>query len=416
MDAVVEQIAKTSPGALRGVRIVCVQHLLETTGSLFEAFVRLGCAPENIHVLGKCYSTSSLIETRLEHAGYDVLGWQGVVERGRFTAAIRRNIGVLWSRVEALAKPGDRAMVVLDDGGRCRQFIPASFDTRRIVAVEQTTSGLKYRPSRRRVPTVEVAGSAAKRVLEPPAVTASIMRFIVPQLDRSGGGPVIGVIGLGTVGQDVARTLLNEGREVNVYDKDPTFRSMSAGAKWCDSLQKLFETLYCVLGCTGEDLLRGAGAWIGRLKGRRVLASCSSEDIEFRSLLQRAEPIDGHDPMGHVEIRLPAGSLSILRGGYPANFIGTKNSGPVALIQVTRALLLAGVCQAAKLSSIPPSDLPRRIMLDPELQTVTGRAFLTPGRKHWFGSGGEPVLDVNWVAAHSSGTRVLDTGAVDGKR
>jgi hypothetical protein len=266
------------------------------------------------------------------------------------------------------------------------------------------------------VPTVEVAGSAAKRILEPPAVTASIMRFIMPRLELSAGRGVIGIIGLGTVGQDVARRLLSEGREVSVYDKNPKYRCMLKGAKWCASPQKLFEASDCILGCTGENVFDGADSWIAGLKGNRVLASCSSEDNEFRSLLKRAERLDARDPMGTVILRLPAGSLRILRAGYPANFTGTKNSGPVALIQVTRALLLAGVCQAAKLFSIPPSDLPRRIMLDPELQAVTGRAFLTPGRKHIFGSDGLSVLDTDWVAAHSTGVRIVGRSVVDRKR
>jgi S-adenosylhomocysteine hydrolase len=405
LEEFVEQIQRTSRAPLKGIHIICVQHLLETTGSLLDGFVRLGCRPSDIHVLGKLYSTSLVIEDRLRAAAFDVAPWQGKLRAGRFSEAMRQNVLMLWSRVESRLTPRDHTVLILDDGGRCRQFMPTTLFSRRIIGIEQTTSGLRRRRTTNRIPTVEVAGSAAKCILEPPAVTASIMRFIIPQLDGFNPNGAIGVIGLGTVGEDLVRKLVSKGRRVNVYDKSLTLRGRLPGVQWCNSLQKLFETSACILGCTGEDLLHDAG-WLLSLKGDRVLASCSSEDVEFKSLLKHAPGVPHSDPLGTVEIRLPRGSLKILRAGFPANFVGTKNSGPIALIQVTRALLLAGVLQAARLASRPPSELPGRIMLDPEFQAAIGRAFLTPRRRRLLGPHAASVLDAEWAAAHSTGIRL----------
>src|SRR6185436_4248552 len=57
-----DRIASQVPGpqaSLDGVTLVCVQHLLETSGSLIQTLVSLGLNPSNLHVLGKAYSSNS---------------------------------------------------------------------------------------------------------------------------------------------------------------------------------------------------------------------------------------------------------------------------------------------------------------------------------------------------------------------
>lgn len=407
LEALIDHVQEIDRAPLAGMRLVCVQHLLETTGSLLESFVRLGCRPDHIHVLGKFYSTSSAVEAELKTAGFDIVEWQGQVRPGSFPAAIRKNIVRLWSRVQSQAGRDDRAVLILDDGGRCRQHCPASLRAGRVVGVEQTTSGLKRHRSRQWIPTVEVAGSAAKRTLEPPAVTASVMQYVVRQLKGASASSRIGVVGLGTVGEDLARRLAVRGFKVSFHDKNVDLRHAVKEAHWCGSLQALFASSDYILGCTGEDVLAGAD-WVKGIRGDKVLASCSSEDVEFRTLLRRPECTRSHlQPLTPVEVRFTNGSLTILRGGFPANFTGTRNSGPVPLIQVTRGLLLAGVLQAALLRLRTSSQLPRRIMLDPNLQALVAETFLTSQRRREFSASAcEGVSDRNWLVAHSTGRLV----------
>jgi S-adenosylhomocysteine hydrolase len=407
LEALINDVQQTDRTPLAGLRLVCVQHLLETTGSLLESFVRLGCRPDHIHVLGKFYSTSRTVEADLKAAGFDIVEWQGPVRPGGFPAAIRRNIARLWSRAELQAGHDDSDVLILDDGGRCRQHCPAAFRSGRVVGVEQTTSGLKKRHSGQWIPTVEVAGSAAKRTLEPPAVTASVMQYVVRQLGGAAAGSRIGVVGLGTVGEDLARRLAVRGFTVNVCDKNAELRRVVKEAHWCGSLRALFASSDYILGCTGEDILADAD-WVNAIRGDKMMASCSSEDVEFRSLLRRPEgtrsPLDALRP---VEIKLAKGSLKILRGGFPANFTGTRNSGPVPLIQVTRGLLLAGVLQAARLRLCEQSRVPRRIMLDPKLQLLIAKTFLPPKRRMDFSASTcNGVFDTDWLAGNSTGRLV----------
>jgi S-adenosylhomocysteine hydrolase len=406
LEALTAHILTGAELPLANVRIVCVQHLLETTGSLLEAIVRLGCPAKNIHVLGKLYSTSQLVEDRAVDAGYDILKWEGEVLPGRYQSSIRHNIQRLWGRAHSAASKRDRLVLVLDDGGRCRQYYPVWLDRDKVMAVEQTTSGLRPRRTGGWIPTVEVAGSAAKKVLEPPAVTESILKFVVPRIEGQNKRRPIGVAGLGTVGGDVARRLVKAGYEVYVYDKHPDLRLAVAGAKWCSSMKSLMERSAAIVGCAGEDLLKDAD-WLDKVRGRKILASCSSEDVEFRSLLSKANAAaTSHNPLLDRTVHLLSGELCILRGGFPANFTGTKNSGPVSLIQVTRGLLLAGLVQATTLHSSNGRHLPRRIMLDPALQAVVARSFLTPQRRQLLASVADRAVDPDWLATHSSGVRL----------
>lgn len=77
---------------------VCVQHLLSTTGSLYETLVSLGAKPHNIYVLGKSYSTSRSVLTKLRGMGIHVLENN---QQGRmigFGSMFEHEVQGLWNR------------------------------------------------------------------------------------------------------------------------------------------------------------------------------------------------------------------------------------------------------------------------------------------------------------------------------
>ena len=51
---------------LDGVGLFCVQHLLETTGSLFEKLAQLGLSAEQTFIMGKVYSANAGVKDGLE--------------------------------------------------------------------------------------------------------------------------------------------------------------------------------------------------------------------------------------------------------------------------------------------------------------------------------------------------------------
>jgi hypothetical protein len=122
-----------------------------------------------------------------------------------------------------------------------------------------------------------------------------------------------------------------------------------------------------IVGCTGEDAL--AGLEQGDSLAGKTLASCSSEDIEFQSLLMSNVPAVSH--LADREIRVPDGTCLVLRGGFPINFDGARESLPSEQIQPTRGLLLSGVLQA--IGCLRDEMAPGTEMLSPELQQLVLR-------------------------------------------
>ena len=68
---------------LRRTSLVCLQHLLETTGSLFEALIASGLPAQHIHVMGKTYSNSPQVVQALGEVGVQFHSWQRLVSVGR---------------------------------------------------------------------------------------------------------------------------------------------------------------------------------------------------------------------------------------------------------------------------------------------------------------------------------------------
>src|SRR4051794_1700295 len=73
LEALSERVAPRFLPVFQSTVFVCVQHLLETTGSLFESLIALGARPERIVVLGKLYSTNIAVAERLRQLGIQVL-------------------------------------------------------------------------------------------------------------------------------------------------------------------------------------------------------------------------------------------------------------------------------------------------------------------------------------------------------
>lgn len=56
-------------GGLRGAVIVAVQHLLDTTRSLFVFLFEQGVRPEDVFLLGKCYSSNRNVFEQFQKDG-----------------------------------------------------------------------------------------------------------------------------------------------------------------------------------------------------------------------------------------------------------------------------------------------------------------------------------------------------------
>ena len=408
LDRIASQFPRP-PASLSGVTLVCVQHLLETTGSLIQTLVSLGLNPRDIYILGKSYSSNSSVEDRLRASGVKVVETGRQQQWGEYSTQLKGDVAALWNRVaEGMERQRPQALVVLDDGGFCIKGMPEGLQDLPVVGIEQTMSGLALLDVPPLFPVIDVASSAAKQWIEPPMISEAILARL--QSYRLPNSP-IGVVGFGNIGKAMTQTLSRIQSSLLAFDENIGPQETSGTTVFCDSLDELYSQSATIFGCTGRDTLAGKDWW-PQLTGERLLISCSSQDMEFRSILLSLNDgnhdlVSSHQLTSEVTVPLGQGKLRILRGGFPVNFDGSRESVPAADIQMTRGLLLGAVLQAVSLIGNGHTR-PLRTMLLPELQRLVVSEWIQirASRRASF----EPWVldrflqdDLSWIADNSGG-------------
>jgi hypothetical protein len=398
-----ESVACHSGAALQRVLIVAVQHLLESTGSLFEQLLGLGLQPENLIVLGKFYSTCPTVVDELRSLGVCVVN-SGVPLPGEtFADSFTRDVERLWevARTRVATDISIDTIVIMDDGGRAIKATPKRFSRCvGVIGIEQTTSGLAQKDAWPAIKVIEVAGSAIKRHVEPTLIADAVIAKVQAKLGTLEPTARCGVVGLGNVGAALGRALRADGYWVLGYDvrrADP-----SAPFEITDEFPVLVRECEYIFGCTGNDIFAGFEHLPRQVGGMKLLMSCSSEDAEFRALLAGAKK-EYSGPLADVHVRRAESDWRIVRGGYPVNFDGSSISVPSEKIQLTRALLLAGVVQAVSCTR-SPMPTPQGEKLWPRLQRFIFRTWLRQvGREACPETTAAFATDLQWLERESSG-------------
>jgi hypothetical protein len=160
----------------------------------------------------------------------------------------------------------------------------------------------------------------------------------------------VGVVGGGALGSALAGHLKREHRiRVCLYDK----RSVVCpdGVELCRDLRSLLLASDVVFGCTGHNFLRPHRLENLAATKSIYFISCSSRDVEFKSLLQL--PDIPENPHGRITIRLPSGQTHYIEnGGFPINFDRQEEQESAEEIALTRALVFAGVFQAVRMKQM----------------------------------------------------------------
>jgi S-adenosylhomocysteine hydrolase len=369
LDELSDCFPEQSKKILSQTVFVCVQHILSTTGSLFESLIRLGAKPSNIFILGKCYSTNTEVLNKLHYIGVNIIEGGQPKAYGTYSFVMDEEIRNLWNIVKAKkgTLPSD-SLIIIDDGGGCIKSLPKwALDYWPVIGgIEQTTSGLKPIDLFKQ-PLIEVASSSAKRLIESPMIATAISDHIcrtasVMEVTK------YGIVGYGSIGKAVSQALHKKGYEISIYDKN-TLEIPNYLLQKSDICALLNDSQF-ILGCTGVDVIPDPGI-LGDIPGTKILASCSSGDYEFNELLKYKEYYairDGEliDTLSDIQIEYPekiGPKMTILRGGFPINFDGVKESEPALDIQLTRGLLLGAVIQTTLYFDNPSLLTPNKQLL-----------------------------------------------------
>ena len=354
---------------LENTAIVGIQHILPSTASLFDCLIDgLGAKPSNMYFNGKFYSTCRESENYIQNRGVYLKTPPSPKRPGQYQENAIEAAKQMWDIVEETLNKNNtiERVIILSDGGICLETVPKSMVYNyKIAGVEQTRFGLYNQTADSQLfPLVDVARSATKRNLESPLIADAVLKRVSKVLKEISinKNTVFGVIGNGAVGSAVTKFLLSNGYNVVIYDEsNSAFHGIKH--KKCyrfESVGKVISGSDIVFGCTGKDITKNIDV-LQFVKQQCTFISCSSQDIEFLSLLKK---INREGFIHHVNNNVSQlkylsennQEITVLENGFPINFDRTAECDPVNDMELTRALLLQGVIQAAFMAQKPIDD------------------------------------------------------------
>lgn len=399
----------TSSFDLKEIYIISVQHLLESTGSMFESFIRSGFKPENIFITGKIYSTHEATKLKLKSLGINLIESSIPYDLGVYSESLEKDVCKMW-QILSMNLKSESKIIILDDGGYALKNVPDSIlRNHSVYGIEQTTSGIRMQGAFGKFPVIHLAASAAKVIIEPPIVSEAVkiqLGKIIEELHPEN----IGVVGYGNIGKAVAKDFRDK-YSIFVYDiKTKLNGDLLEGVAYSKSLSNLYNDSNVIIGATGQDI--SDLNWLTNSTADKTLISVSSGDIEFNNLLRQCKPYltdELKSPLQILKMKTLKGhSLKILRGGMVANFTGKPDSSPGHIIQVTRGLLFSAVAQIirdnAKLKMTSGA-----IMLDPAFQSEVVQLWFQDQPQRQIDYSEETLngfKDIQWISKHSSGSLV----------
>jgi hypothetical protein len=323
--------------------IICVQHIVKSTVSMFSSIIKRGLSPQNLCILGKCYSTRPSALAQLQSMGVNAsdlsLAFNSQTDFDtQFKAHVKK-----FADLELSNRDLSRyeRIIVLDDGGEllCYMNTLTLLEEIDVVGIEQTTAGYrKLERSNLKFPVINLARSAAKLDYESPIIADLVWQSIQEaligqnkQIER------ILILGKGSLGSYVYSKVCNQ-YDTDFFDKKIPSNTPEQGI--LNSLH-MFDL---IIGCTGTNVFGNDG--LPAIKHGAVLASASSGDREFNAIAVRGS-LPAYT-FCHKHIHSKHG-FTLLNSGFPVNFSDRYESIDPPSLQLTRALLCCGLFQGLNL-------------------------------------------------------------------
>ena len=319
------------------VKIIGVQHILETTHAMFQALYPLGLRPENISILGKCYSSCKEVYDEMLADGIDVCP-------GSFAYTSHRSFddhyteimhNFLSTRVKGFSEKPYDCIIVLDDGGKCISCLSEeSLQGVPVIAIEQTSSGYEaIRNCNLPFSVINVARSPTKLTFETPLIAQAAAERLYISLEKLGLNVKEAlIIGAGALGK-VLQKRLSPGIKVAMYDINKSLSDFE------NDISDIIENFSLIIGCTGKTSI--PHQFHSFLSPGTVLVSVSSSDREFDAHHLRKRIRETQ--RCHQDLAID--DLLLINSGFPVNFDGDRENIEPERIQLTIALITAGILQ-----------------------------------------------------------------------
>lgn len=353
---------------LSNVRIIGVQHILETTHGMFQYLYRYGLKPQNISILGKCYSSCGEVFNEMKEDGIDVSPRSfSYLSHQPFDSLFHEEVHIfLRSRLPDLLEGNYKKIVVLDDGGKCINVISNFFGkiSSQVIAIEQTSAGYHdiknaYLP----FPVINVARSPIKLTYESPMIAqAGAERLYQSLLAKNIYSEKALIIGGGPIGQAMKARLEKE-MTISIFDQNNRLSDFEK------EISEILSHFDLIIGCTGKTSVTEKDHKL--LSKKAVLVSMSSSDREFDSVHLRKKVRSNYNC--HQDLLI--GDQLLVNSGFPVNFDGDRENIDTEKIQLTIALITAGILQALEMPFYVPNKL---FALEQKYEEFIKYLFLTP--------------------------------------
>jgi S-adenosylhomocysteine hydrolase len=324
---------------LSDVYIICAQHLVSTTYSLFRTLLKLGLKASNLSAIGKCYSTDPLAYAEMQKLGIDACPSSLLFNSHQsFDEQYRENIKQFVNkRAKKLTDGKFRKLIILDDGGELIPAVNALLqEAPRVVGIEQTSSGFhRLKTKKIKFPIINVARSPAKLNYESPIIARLVVDTLVSHIsDLSLRPEKVLIIGNGPIGSRI-REVLQDAYHLSTFDKTVSRSSIKS-----EDFEQSLKKFDLIIGCTGKLILGPEHYRL--LKKDVILVSASSSDREFDAVNLRSRvPL-----VANCHENLFIDDLCLINCGFPINFSSEFRAIDSDELQLTRSLLLAAILQA----------------------------------------------------------------------
>lgn len=322
--------------------IVGVQHILPTTLYMLRKLFAKGLKPENVSLLGKCYSTNLDAYQGMKEIGVDVSEYSLAFDShasydDQFVSYVQKFIK---ERLDKITSSSFKKVIVIDDGGHMIDELLKLTNndlTKNIVGIEQTSSGYNILKNKNlNIPIINLARSHTKLNLEPEKIVknACLKIFEYIQNKQISINKIL-ICGNGSVGSQI-KTILSNEYEVYTYDVDTSRSDFTK-----ESLKIALKEFDLIIGATGSTSL--TKEFHPYLKQGVVLASVSSSDREFDSHFLRKKVNAVSTSFQHLLID----GIHLLNCGFPVNFNNSNVDDPY-FFQLIRALIIKSILQAIR--------------------------------------------------------------------